>query len=193
MALARGDLDPDSELMPVFDATAAAILGYNDGQGGLALEEIANIGEAVLNFGLVSTENAEAELGGRSIREVVVGLLEELAERRANGTAGVGGPAYTDADIRRQALNIAVDRVRRCGNNGLAEPIVDASQVFYDFIAKAPAEPWIRVSALQQASEITEPQNRASTVVLVAEDFMLFLEPPQQEAPAEEPQVETIN
>jgi hypothetical protein len=79
MALARGEQDPDR----VFAGTAAAILGYNGGQGLLALEELSNIGGAVLALGLAE----EADVADKNMRAVVVQMLEELAEWREGGSS----------------------------------------------------------------------------------------------------------
>jgi hypothetical protein len=164
MALARGEQDPDR----VFAGTAAAILGYNGGQGLLALEELSNIGGAVLALGLAE----EADVADKNMRAVVVQMLEELAERREGGAAG---PVYSDADLRRQALLLSAQRVP---GEVVSESIVDAARVFYDFIVESDCEPWNRISALQQAAQVVKAGARASTIVLVAKDFMTFLEPP---------------
>jgi hypothetical protein len=62
----------------VFEATAKAILDYNGGQGGLALEKIAAIGSAHFNLNLVTQE----EVAGRDIAEVNAELLNELSGLR---------------------------------------------------------------------------------------------------------------
>jgi hypothetical protein len=98
-----------------------AILDYNGGQGGLALEEIANIGGTVLNLELMT----EAEVAERNIRETVVELLDELAERRQGGGAAgnqrdsdLGQPALPGDRVSRGAdISTADDRAPRRSSN----------------------------------------------------------------------------
>jgi hypothetical protein len=80
MAIARGEEDQD---LKVFEATTKAILGYNGGQGGLALEELANLGGLVLNLELLT----EDQVAGQSIRETIEELLYELQQYRQGGVA----------------------------------------------------------------------------------------------------------
>jgi hypothetical protein len=56
LAIARGD-NPLTTTGDVFEATAKAILEYNGGQGGLALEEMANIGRIPLELELITARN----------------------------------------------------------------------------------------------------------------------------------------
>jgi hypothetical protein len=95
MAIARNERDADK----VFEDTALAILGHNGGQGGLALEEIAAIGAAVFDNGL----STEEEVGGRSIREVVEVLLQELAGVR-NVLGSLGHLSTFYAERQKEAL-----------------------------------------------------------------------------------------
>jgi hypothetical protein len=79
MALARGEpLIDDRAEGCVFDATAKAILDHNDGQGGLALEKIASIGNDHFNLGLVTEE----QVAGRDIADINQQLLAELSGLR---------------------------------------------------------------------------------------------------------------
>lgn len=98
MAIARGDEGCTDQ---VYVATAKAILDFNGGQGGLALEELAGIGGTVLNLELLTEE----EVADRNIRETVVELLNELAERRQT-PSGSGGDVFR-SNPRYRALEFA--------------------------------------------------------------------------------------
>lgn len=189
MAVARGET---IDAGPVFVATAKAILEFNGGQGGLALEELANIGGEVLSLGLLSEE----EVADRNIRETVVELLHELADRRQGNALGAAAPAYSEDDLRTTALATAVDQTKKAKEAGKEYPfsVVEAAATFYDFLAKGDGRSWMRCTALHAASSVTNPGLRPASLALVAEDFMLFLEPPQPEPDqaVEEPQVETV-
>jgi hypothetical protein len=98
LAVARGE---DVVAGEVFQATAKAILDYNGGQGLLALEDLMNLGSTVMSLELLT----EAEVAGTNIRESIVTLLHELAERRQGAELGLGdaepGSSYhSDAKFR---------------------------------------------------------------------------------------------
>lgn len=88
MKIARGEGGGPSD---VYRATVSAIFKHNNGQGGLALEKIALIGNDHFNLGLVT----EAEVAGRDIAEVNNALLQELAGlRNTLGSLGVMSGHY---------------------------------------------------------------------------------------------------
>lgn len=174
MGIARGDNPDPSEGMlgaQVFVATAKAILDYNNGQGGLALEEIANIGGAVLQLELMT----EDEVGGRPIRECVVELLHDLADRRRHGGTAMS-VGYSDADRRSQALALAADAAER--NKTIVSPrqLCQDAKAFYDFLALGTDSTWLRSNALNHALRMTTTCS-AEDVVAVADALMSFLEP----------------
>jgi hypothetical protein len=194
MAVARGE--PITLEGPVFEATTKAILDFNGGQGGLALEELANIGGTVLSLELLT----EDEVAERNIRETVVELLTELAERRQGGKAtGDVGPAYNDRDLRSTALAVAIEQTKKATAAGMHyPPVVEAAQTFYEFLVKAPEPSWVRANALHAATSVLDGGLRPLAFVLVAEDFLTFLEPaPPEDAQGPidqvvEPQPETV-
>lgn len=85
MAVGRGEDIGDEHI--AFARVAEAILTFNNGQGGLALERIADLGRALIDLGLVSSEDAEK---GGDIVEHAKALLHDLAEERRPAGSGAG-------------------------------------------------------------------------------------------------------
>jgi hypothetical protein len=178
MSIARQDIaEEEASDWPVFTATAAAILGYNKGQGGLALEELANLGRAPFELELVQ----EQDVAGRNIREVVVELLAELAERRKqpSGTLGIAGDNLWQ-NPRYRALQYA----SQCGGD------VAIAQVFASFITNADGEVCyeatealsIAIEAHKQKPALLYGTALADRIVTQASDYVRFMNPAPVEA-----------
>lgn len=203
------DLDPEQQVLHVqrvtaiarhevgdspdaFDVTAAAILGYNNGQGGLALEELARIGEAPFNLGLVTEE----QIAGRNIREVVVELLEELQAKRQPGEVGgtvLGLPQSDDtwSNPRYRALYLA--------NN--LDGSIETAAIFAPFLTNADgvvSETALQIlsiaieSAKLQHKTIIAGPRLAKHAVAIAETYELFINPVPAEQAVAEPELETV-
>lgn len=103
MAIARGE---NVGVSVVFTATARAILEHNDGQGGLALERIHDLGAFLIDSELLSED--EASKGGDIVGHAKA-LLAELAEVKRGGVVGpIADPLYFNGP-RFQALDIAAE------------------------------------------------------------------------------------
>jgi hypothetical protein len=162
---------PPAAMGDVFEATAKAILDYNGGQGGLALEELANIARAPIELELVSDE----DIAGRNIREVVCELLNELAERREQARQRRATPGVVEHDDTCALDTLAIPLERSKGERGASSSreIVDAAHVFYAFIhkARAASDEGARFNALACREQRVDWREPRDNVRLVAEDF----------------------
>lgn len=90
LSIGRGDFG--TGLPVVFASTVQAILGYNGGQGGLALERIADLGQFMVDSGLVSEEDAGK---GGDIVDHAKALLSDSIDNGGLGQLPTGeDPTY---------------------------------------------------------------------------------------------------
>lgn len=126
MSIHRGD-DAGADIPGVFAAAACAALDMFDGHGGLAIEEIARLGNFMVN------EAGHQPRPGESIVDSAIAALRSPVE--ASGMPQGQAPAAEDEYLRNEALAKALDARDRAGETACAT--IARAQAFLDFLTKS--------------------------------------------------------